>query len=287
MLRRLARALTAAPLALVLAALASWQLPAGGHHAATFQWRDDDPRFGGFSGLRLSEDGRSFTAITDKGNWLTGTIRRDGPHITDITATPLSPLRNQKGQPVAVDESDSEGLELAPDGTAFVSFEQHIGIRRYADLDGPAVQMPNKPFARIAFNAGLEAVALDGADLITIPETPRDGAFNVWRLTDDWRRDFQIPARGIFRVADADVFEGHLYILERAFLGIAFSSRVRRFDMQGGNEVTLLTSRPGKFDNLEGLSVWRDGGDTVLTMISDDNFMPFERTEIVEYRFPD
>lgn len=37
-------------------------------------------------------------------------------------------------------------------------------------------------------------------------------------------------------------------------------------------------------DNLEGISVWQDpDGRIRLTMISDDNFMVFQRTEIVEY----
>jgi len=287
MFRRLARSLIAVPALVLLAAVASWQLPAGGMHATTFQWRDDDPRFGGFSALRLAPDGQGFTAVTDKGNWLTGTILRDGSRIVAVESGPLSPLLNENGDPVAPEESDSEGLAIAPDGTAFVSFEQRIGIRRYVTLDTTPERMPNDPFATLPFNTGLESVTLDGDDLLTIPEGPNGDTFTVWRLTDRWRRDFAIPRRGIFLIADADMFENRLYILERAFFGFGFSTRIRRFDKGGGGEATLLTSRPGKFDNLEGLSVWRDGQETVITMLSDDNFMPFERTEFVEYRFPD
>lgn len=287
MLRRLARSLIAIPLIVVLATVASWQLPAGGMHATTFQWRDDDPRFGGFSALRLTPDGRGFTAVTDKGNWLTGTIHREGTRIVAVESGPLSPLPGEDGNPVTLAESDSEGLTIAPDGTAFVSFEQRIGIRRYAAMGAVAEQMPNGPFETLPFNTALESVVLDGDDLLTIPEGPNGDTFTVWRLTDRWHRDFTIPRRGIFLIADADMFEGRLYILERAFFGFGFSTRIRRFDMTGGQETTLLTSRPGKFDNLEGVSVWRDGAEIVITMLSDDNFMPFERTEFVEYRFPD
>jgi hypothetical protein len=46
----------------------------------------------------------------------------------------------------------------------------------------------------------------------------------------------------------------------------------------------LLRSAAGTHDNLEGLAVWRDvGGHIRLTMISDDNFRFFQKTEFVEY----
>ncbi|MCJ8138383.1 esterase-like activity of phytase family protein [Falsirhodobacter halotolerans] len=287
MYRRLARALIGVPLVVAVAALASWQLPAGGRHAATWWWSEEDPNFGGFSGIHVTKDGTGFTAVTDKGFWMTGRLHRDGPRLTGVETGPLRPLRGEDGAPLPVPQSDAEGLRLASDGTAFIAFEQRVGIRRYPTMDGVPTRLPNDPFRNLPFNAGLESVALLDGRVVTVPEVPRDDIFTVWIHDPDWTPLFEIPARGIFRISDADIFEGHLYILERAFLGVAFSSRVRRFDLDGGGEVTLLTTRPAKFDNLEGLSVWRDGDETVLTMISDDNFMPFERTELVEYRFTD
>ena len=51
------------------------------------------------------------------------------------------------------------------------------------------------------------------------------------------------------------------------------------------DEKTVLQTPIGLHDNLEGLSVWRDGaGDIRLTMVSDDNFIALQRTELVEYR---
>jgi hypothetical protein len=41
---------------------------------------------------------------------------------------------------------------------------------------------------------------------------------------------------------------------------------------------------PSRFDNLEGISVWQDvSGQTHLTLVSDDNFLPFQNTQIIEY----
>jgi len=49
-------------------------------------------------------------------------------------------------------------------------------------------------------------------------------------------------------------------------------------------EQTLIDTPPGRHDNLEGLTVWQDmAGRIRLTMISDDNFNFFQRTELVEY----
>ena len=54
--------------------------------------------------------------------------------------------------------------------------------------------------------------------------------------------------------------KGQLYLLERAVSPLGFRSRVRRFDLNAPDlgETQLMISGPGRFDNLEALSVWRD-----------------------------
>ncbi len=65
-------------------------------------------------------------------------------------------------------------------------------------------------------------------------------------------------------------------------------SRVRRITLAGGPgaaDEVLLQTEAGTHDNLEGLAVWQDAAGAIrLTMISDDNFLPTQRTEIVDYR---
>jgi hypothetical protein len=83
--------------------------------------------------------------------------------------------------------------------------------------------------------------------------------------------------------------DGGFYLLERQLASVfGFSSRVRRFRITGDtltDEETLFETEAGRFDNLEGLAVWRGpDGDIRLTMISDDNFNFFQITEFVEYR---
>ncbi len=70
--------------------------------------------------------------------------------------------------------------------------------------------------------------------------------------------------------------------------GVALSlhRRNRRFGLTGTpiHAETLLTTFAGTFDNLEVLSVWTDEeGTTRLTLMSDDNFLSFQTTQIVEY----
>ncbi|MDZ4134183.1 MAG: esterase-like activity of phytase family protein, partial [Paracoccaceae bacterium] len=171
-------------------------------------------------------------------------------------------------------------------------------VLRYANLAGPAENLPDHPdFRRMRANSALEALAIDArGTLYTLPEQSgsAQSPFPVYRFRNGaWDKPFSIARRGGFLPVAADFGpDGRFYLLERQFRGIAgFASRVRRFDIgQTGisGETTVLETPSGRHDNLEGLSVWRDvTGAIRLTMVSDDNFMFFQRTEIVEYRVRD
>ena len=81
-------------------------------------------------------------------------------------------------------------------------------------------------------------------------------------------------------------------ISERQFHGIpGFSSRVRALTLNQDGYLagieTVMQSPTGFHDNLEGIAAWADAqGRLRLTMISDDNFLPWQRGEIVEYSLP-
>lgn len=259
----------------------------------SYEWTLDDPRFGGFSAIEVSDDGTSFVALSDRAVFISGRIMRTDGQITGITAGPIIPMAGPGGRALTRAESDSEGLAIAPDGTIFVSYEWTHGIRSFSTIEDAASDLITTPaFDGMQTNASLEALAIDSAGaLYTIPE--RSGAatlpFPVYRLQNgDWDQPFAIPRRGAFLVAGADIGpDGRLYVLERDFLGIGFRSRVRRFDMTGGGEELVLQTRVRQHDNLEGISIWQDEQGLRMTLISDDNFRAFQRTEIVEYRLTD
>ena len=259
----------------------------------SFTWESGEEGFGGFSALEIARDGSVIFALTDRGMYTTARLIRENGRITGIAAATLTPLSGPDGQPLNRRIIDSEGAAMAPDGRLWISFENEHVIRAFAHIGAPGTKIPvPESFAQLQTNSSLEALAIgpDGA-LYTMPERSGriDRPFPVWRYRDGrWDTAFSLPRRGDFLTAGADVGpDGRLYVLEREFNGFGFRSRVRRFNLDGSGEETLLESRLLEHDNLEGISVWHDGQGLRLTMISDDNFRAFQKTEIVEYRLPD
>lgn len=246
-----------------------------------------DPRFGGLSAIEVSDDGSNFTAVGDRGIVVTGDFTRgaDGA-ITGHALHDIVDIQDHQ-------DVDSEGLAIAPSGTIYVSFEGTHDIATFDSATNDWVNLPqHKDFAELQSNSSLEALAVgpDGA-LYTIPE--RSGRatrpFPVYRyLNGTWDIPFRIPRRESYLVVGADIGpDGRLYVLERHFTGVSFQSRVRRFNLDGTGETTVTETSNGAYDNLEGISVWADTNGLRMTLVSDDNFKFFQRTEIVEYAISD
>lgn len=294
MRRGVARAGLALLLLLAPPATAAWS-GARLEHDASLVWRDPDPRFGGLSGLALSTDGGSLLAISDRAAWARADLERapDG-RLTGLRTTGIGPLLAISGGELTGDEVDAEGLAVDAQGRAFVSFEGFDRIRRYDDIAGPAASVPGHPaFDRLQRNSALEALAIDAKGrLYAIPERSGglDRPFPVWRFESGrWEWWSDLRRDGPFLVVGADIGpDGRLYVLERDFRWIAFATRVRRFEIGPDrlmNEETLLETALGDFQNMEGISVWRDIAGTLrVTLISDDNFHPLQRTELAEFR---
>ena len=276
-------------LLIVLTALAE---PIGkAHFLGTFTWEGEAPDFGGFSGLELSNDGLSLTAITDRGSYITAQLTRQDGKITAIDHAPARPLRDPKGNPLVIPRADSEGLAIGSDGRWFVSFEGVHRVWSYPTRDTARPLPVHTDFTDLTGNSGLESLAIDERDrLYAIPE--RSGQltrpFPVYRFENgEWNIPFYLPRSGGFLPVGADFGpEGRLYVLEREFSGFGFRSRVRRLTLDQ-NKITqvetLLKSTTWAYDNLEGIAVWKDVLGIRLTFISDDNFKSFQRTQLVEY----
>ncbi|SLN28996.1 hypothetical protein PSA7680_01335 [Pseudoruegeria aquimaris] len=258
-------------------------------------WRDGDARFGGFSGLHVYPGGLRFLAISDRGSIAEGHFLRAGGRISRVALDRLQPLNDPDKRPVAGGAGDAEGLAVRSDGRIFVSFEGQHRVWTYTSPSGEAAWLPrHEDFRRMQNNSSLEALAVDAAGaLYTLPERSGrlDRPFPVYRYRKGtWRRAFSVPRHGPHLPVGADIGpDGKFYLLERNLSGLlGFETRLRRFTFRGGqlgDEEILLATRSGTHDNLEGLSVWRDGdGNLRFTMISDDNFKLFQRTEVVEYR---
>lgn len=287
-------------LAWMLSALVAAAEPAA-QLAGTYTWPRQARWFGGFSGFDIAANGLDFWIVSDNGFGSAGRLVRNGDGvIVGAEGYKSQWLQKPDGEVVRGIENDAEGLALDGDGSLYVSFEGEHRIWRYAAIDpafwawaGSELIEPHPEFGNLQNNSSLEALAIapDGA-ILTMPE--RSGVlgrpFPVYRLKDgNWDAALSVPRKPPFLLVGADFGpDGRLYILERHLNGIfGFQSRVRRFDYgdrELSGEVTLFESATGRFDNLEGIGVWQDGlGRIRLTMVSDDNFKAFQRTQFVEF----
>ncbi|WP_171124091.1 MULTISPECIES: esterase-like activity of phytase family protein [unclassified Ruegeria] len=263
----------------------------------SFAWSDPAGWFGGFSALHVSADGQNLTVLSDRATLVRARILREGDAITGVEVTGKWPVLSSTGQPLIGSSGDSEGLAVAPDGSFFVSFERVHRVAHYSAPGSKARVLPRpKAFDQLPNNGSFEALAIDGKQrLYTLTEKGRteNGDIPVYRWNGQvWSTPFVLPQRGRFLPVAADFGpDGRLYVLERSVSLTGFRSRLRRWRLQDdtptGEEV-LFTTGMGGHDNLEGVSIWRDDrGRLRATMVSDDNFLALQRTELVEYLLPD
>jgi hypothetical protein len=261
--------------------------------------------FGGISAIRIAADGAQFIALSDKGRWLRGRIRYDGTVPVGMADAQMAPMLGTDGQPLAARGwYDTESI--ADDGgMLYVGIERVNRIVRF-DFGKDGLEARGEPIAvppgvrTLPHNKGLEALVFvrDGrlaGTLIGISERGLDRAGNLraFLIGGPTPGDFTVKRSADFDVSDAALLpSGDLLLLERRFswsrgLGV----RIRR--------LAIAAIRPGaladgpilfeadlgeQIDNMEGLSVHRDaGGETVLTLISDDNFSPLQRTLLLQF----
>ena len=272
------------------ASASEWQL------LQEFRWKERHEKFGGFSGFEIDRNGLDFWAVSDGGYFVKSRLARDDSgQITGVESFNPLILKFPNGRQVHSFLDDAEGLAVSDDGQIAVSFEGVHRIWGYSAPGENATEMGAHPdFAGLQNNSALETLAFDPAgNLLTLPE--RSGLltrpFPVYRRTPEgrWDQPFAIRREPPFLPVGGDFGpDGRFYLLERHLNGfLGFQTRVRRFDYDAdgfSNEVTVIETRSGVHDNLEGISIWRDAnGRLRMTMISDDNFRAFQRTEFVEY----
>lgn len=224
-------------------------------------------------------------------------------------------LLGPDGKPLRDDqERDSEGATLIDGGpaggTAYISFERHHRILRYpfsAQKFGPPTgSLPLPPGTkRMRPNSGLEAIALLKAGPLTQGRGRR-----LFRKShrQEWRSPglaHRGPAPGPFslkRLEGFDVTDAAalpdwgLIVLERRFrYSEGIKMRIRRIvakDLKSGATITgdvLLEATDAlNIDNMEGIAPHRSAtGETILTLISDDNYSALQRTLLMQFAVPE
>ncbi len=264
------------------------------------------PGFGGLSSIRLFDGGTRFVIISDRGRWLRGKLNYEGERLASLSQVEMAPMLGEEGKPLALKGwFDTESL--ADDGGIFyVGIERVNQIVRF-DFGKDGFNARGKPIdvppqiKKLPYNKGLEAMTFVprnlplGGTLIAISERGLDDAGNIMGFLIGG------PTPGMFTVARTDDFEiteaavtpqGDLLILERSFsLLKGAGMRLRRTplkDVKPGalikGEVLFEADRNYLIDNMEGLAVHTAAnGDTVLTILSDDNFNPLQRILLLQF----
>lgn len=254
--------------------------------------------FGGWSDLHVAPDGRALTSISDEGAWLTATIDYDAKgNLAGLGSAKIGQLRGLDDKPIQKkSEADAEAMTRLPDGSWLVGFERRHRLWHYGALDATPLPIEGPAdIGRQPNNGGIEALtALADGTVIAIseeyslkPETvmgwigrPAGSDRYTWSA-------FSYATIPDFRpTAIATLPDGSFVTLERAFDVVrGVRVRVMRFDaaeLEPGatvkaEELAFLAS-PYPVDNLEGLSSSRGmRGETLLWLISDDNFNPLQR----------
>lgn len=268
-----------------------------------------DKDFGELSSLRLNADGTQFLSLNDKGRWFRGRIAyRDGKPV-GITDAQTAPILGPDGASLA-DHGwfDTESLADDGEGTLYVGIERVNQIVRF-NYGRDGLEARGEPIAvppavkTLPFNQGLETLVFMprqhkplGGTLIAISERGLDRSGNIlaFLIGGAHPGQFTIQRSNDYDVTDAAILpNGHVLILERFFAptrGIAM--RIRRLnadEIRPGAVVdgpVLMEADMGyQIDNMEGLAVHRNAaGETVLTLISDDNFNVIQRNLLLQFK---
>jgi hypothetical protein len=264
-----------------------------------------DKAFGGLSSLHIAADGRHFLSATDRGQWLRGEIRYNGIRPTGIANAEMAPMLASNGRPLAQRGwFDTESMAV-DGGTIYVGIERVNRIVRF-DYGKHGLMARAAPVAvpaavgKLPNNKGLEALVYVprgqslGGTLIAFAERGLDPAGNhtAFLIGGPQPGSFALRRHADFDISDATLLpSGDVLILERSFSWLqGVAARIRRIalsEIKPGavlDGAAILTADMAyQIDNMEGIAAHVSGGQTVLTLVSDDNFSPIQRTLLLQF----
>ena len=267
--------------------------------------------FGGWSGIVVDDDGTTFLAVSDAGAWMTGTLETEKNRLSGVADVRLGPITALGGKSLTGGRyRDAEAVALASgnlkSGSLLISFEQKNRIGRFKiskdGLSPPTEYLKMPPeFAKKRGTDGIEAVTfmrsgrLKGqtiafAEAIKVKGGHRAG----WIWQGKETRGFALTDIGDFNVTDvAGLPDGDVVVLERRFRwteGVKIRLRkLKAADIKPGavvaGDILMEADLGQEVDNLEGMAVHVNAaGETILTLISDDNFSRLlQRTLLLQF----
>lgn len=254
-----------------------------------------DPAFGGFSSIAVAGD--RVTLLSDGGNLAGFTLA--GGRIADPR---FGRLAGGPGTGWEKRDRDAEAMAVGADGTRWVGFESLPSIFRYA-ADG-RMTGATRPAAmqRWSTNGGIESLARlpDGRFVAIAERAPgrekRDRPGLIFAgdpITAPAPADFRYrPPPGSSPSDAAALPDGGLLVVNRRFrfpfrfsavLTLVPAGAIGPGVTVAGEEIATLDA-PLVHDNWEGVVVAREGRDTIVWLVSDDNESVLQRTLLVKFR---
>lgn len=270
---------------------------------SAFELRSGDARFGGLSGLAIGTDHRLY-AVSDHGFWLSARMHLNpAGRLLDLTNWQIEPLLSTDGLPIRRRLIDAEALAREPDGSFLVGFEDPQRIWRYRappeTFSSPAepVVIPRE-IMKAPKNGGLEALSsLPGGQIFAIAEDfeNRDRTLKAWLLSHGQSAQLSYQPAVNFAVSDATALKnGDVLVLERRYSPPLFFSvrltRVRAQHIRPGaalrGEELLRLEGGVRTENFEGVATIEKDAGTLIFLISDDNYLPLQRTLLLQFFLP-
>ena len=272
-------------------------------------------RFGGLSGLHVSADGKRLLAISDTGRWVEARLRYDrAGRLIGLNHAHIGRLRRPDGGLLSWRERDSETLAMLSGGRLAVGFEGTPRIWIYPPSKSPFARRPTalavpEGLRFASRNAGLEALAaLAGGGLLALAEDMAAPAPHGYGAHAGWLRAkgrwtaLAYDRVGVYRPTGAarlppeTKHAGDVVVIERAlYLFAGFSIRVMLMPAHAIKAGARLRPKhlatlaaPLTVDNFEGVAARRGPkGETLIYLVSDDNFRAGQRTYLMMFRLTD
>lgn len=271
-----------------------------------------DRKVGGLSGLISLDGGNGFLAVTDNGHWVSGRIEQTAEgKPTGIADLRFAPMLGADGKTLdARWGHDTEALTLSGSGL-YVTAETRNAIYRFP---WPISTGKEKMIGELALpqdirdlprNTGLEALAAGpeggplAGKLVAVAESAPSDLHDLsgFIISPDGTERFTIRRHDRFDATDAAFLPGgDLVLVERRFsLRDLIGLRLRRFngaDIVPGavleGEQLLDADFNSQIDNMEALSVHtNENGETILTLVSDNNRSILQRTLFLRFLLED
>ncbi|WP_199553495.1 esterase-like activity of phytase family protein [Sandaracinobacteroides hominis] len=260
-----------------------------------------DIRFGGLSGMLWEPACNRLLVVSDTGIWVALETLEEGDLLRGIRSAWIAPLLDDKGNArTSKVDADAESLARTADGATWVFFEQRHRGERYPGLTACTPETlataPDLEFVPDVAkdwprNGGMEAVATNGDRIVAISEeapgkTGGRMGFSSERgqsiLTFDWQNpDGHSPSA-------MDQLDGDTMLVLHRRVGLLTGFTVVLSEGRPGvpgdvpRELARLAA-PYTVDNMEALAVRKEGERRFVYMLSDNNFIPLQRTILLKF----